>query len=303
MSDVAPDASDALDALVAAVCAAPRYRDVEVNLVRRVGARELAKGRRLQEAVKATKSKLHQVGGAYLDQPRYATWLAELRAAYTADGAEMGGDAGGDAEETRRTALRRVMARHASTRERLPILDAFYSCALAPLAASGPLKSVVDVACGLNPLALPWLPLAEGARLRAYDIYGDLVGFLNGYFALAAAGAGGERVPRLLIQAQAEARDVVATPPDAPADLALILKALPCLEQIDPLASERLLRALRAERLLVSFPVRSLGGRGGKGMEAQYEERFMGLLARIGGGRWQVERFSFASELAFLVSR
>ena len=55
-----------LERLVAAVVESAKYRHVSPVLVRRVGARELAVRRSWREAVKGTKSKLHQVGAAYL---------------------------------------------------------------------------------------------------------------------------------------------------------------------------------------------------------------------------------------------
>ena len=143
------------------------------------------------------------------------------------------------------------------------------------------------MACGLNPLAWPWLPLPPATELIAYDIYADQIAFLNDFFALAG------------LVARAEVRDVVGRPPDEPADLALVLKTLPCLEAIDRRAPERLLDAIQAPRLLVSFPAQSLGGRR-KGMAAHYEAQFRRLLDARG---WPAERFVFATELAFLVDK
>ena len=288
-SDGVYERDEQLDQLVAAVHASARYRAVAEPLVRSLGVRELAKRRGLKEAIKATKNKLHQVAGAYLDEPRYDAWLAELRGVW-ADTSEEA-----EAQEAhRRTALRRMMGRHASTRERLPILDQFYAQTLASL---GPIRSVIDVACGLNPLALRWLPLADEADYYAYDIYDDMMTFLNGYFALERT----DKRPRL--RARAETRDVITSPPERHAQLALILKAIPCLEQVDKSAGERLLRAIRADHLLVSFPAHTLGGRN-KGMVESYEARFHDLLAKTGiGAGAEVTRFVFATELAFLVSR
>ena len=280
------DHPEPLDRLVEAVRVGARYRAISEPLARSIGARELAKQRSLKEAVKATRNKLHQVAGAYIEEPRYAAWLAELRAAWE-------GDAGVD-EDMRRAALRRIMARHASTRERLPILDQFYAQTLATL---GPIRSVLDLACGLNPLALDWLPLAAEATYDVCDIYDDLTAFLNAYFALEQT----HRRPGL--RAIAETRDVLASPPTQRVQLALLLKAIPCLEQLEKTAGERLLRAIQADHLLVSFPTHSLGGRQ-KGMAQSYEERFHELLEGTGiGAGAQVTRFSFATELAFLVSR
>jgi 16S rRNA (guanine(1405)-N(7))-methyltransferase len=142
------------------------------------------------------------------------------------------------------------------------------------------------VACGLNPLALPWLPLADGAEYVAYDVDAAMIGFLNGYFALTP------------LAGRAAVRDIVADPPEEPADLALVLKTIPCLEQLDKAAGTRLLDALSAPYLLVSFPARSLGGKQ-RGMAANYGAHFAELVA---GRGWEVEEFLFESEVAFLVT-
>ena len=270
-----------LDELVAGVLAATRYSQVSPELVRSLGSQELAKRRNVKEAIKSTKNKLHQVAGVYLPaRTDYAGWLDELSKA-----AEAGGG------ESIRSACRRIMERHASTRERLSILDQFYAITLAGL---GPIHRVVDVACGLNPLALPWMPLAEDAEYYAYDIYLDMMAFISSYFASPAITVG-----HRLLTGHGEVLDVVKNVPEQPADLALILKAIPCLEQMDKYAGARLLHQVPASHVLVSFPARSLAGRS-KGMLVNYEARFHELVAGTG---WPVKRFEFATELAFLISK
>jgi 16S rRNA (guanine(1405)-N(7))-methyltransferase len=265
---------EALERLVAAVREGAKYRSIAPELVRAVGARELAKGRGLREAVKATRNKLHQMVGAYIEgEPRYDRWLSDLRAAYGS----------GDAAEIRRVSAA-VMRHHASTRERLPILGEFYGTVFGRLP---PIRRVLDVACGLNPLALPWMALAEGAEYVACDVDAGMVGFLGEYFAFAP------------VAGRAVVRDIVADPPTEAADLALVLKTIPCLEQLDKAAGSRLLEALDAPYLLVSFPARSLGGRQ-RGMAGHYAAHFAELVA---GRGWGVEELAFGSEVAFLVTR
>jgi 16S rRNA (guanine(1405)-N(7))-methyltransferase len=84
-----------------------------------------------------------------------------------------------------------------------------------------------------------------------------------------------------------------------PVDLALVLKTIPCLEHVDKSAGQRLLDGLPARNVLVSFPLRSLGG-AQKGMRRTYEGR---MKALVEGRPWQVRRFEFPTELAFLVTR
>jgi 16S rRNA (guanine(1405)-N(7))-methyltransferase len=265
---------DELEQLVACVVSSRKCGKVCAEVIRNVGARELAARRSLKDAVKATKNKLHQVGAAYLDAGiDYSRWERQLWvAADSSDPAQL------------RRACAEWMHGHSSTRERLPILEAFYAETLQGLP---PLRTVLDLACGLNPLALPWMGLPQGVRYYAYDMYLDMAEFLNRFF---------ERVG---VQGEAVACDVACAPPTRRADLALLLKTLPCLEQLDRSASARLLDGLKADYLLVSFPVRSLGGRD-KRMTENYEAHFLELVA---GKPWEVRRFVFSTELAFLVHK
>jgi 16S rRNA (guanine(1405)-N(7))-methyltransferase len=271
---------DHLDELVTTVLASAKYRHLSPELVRSVGTLELAKRRSIKEAVKGTKNKLHQVAGMYLPSTvNYASWLTQLTSAFQSTDTD-----------TVSSACRQVMARHASTRERLSIIDEFYATTLRGL---GPIHRILDIACGLNPLSLLWMPLAEGAIYYAYDIYADMVAFLASVFDL-------ERIHgRSHVVGHAVVLDVIDATPSQPADVALILKALPCLEQIDKTAGARLLRSVRADHLLVSFPMHSLGGRG-KGMMENYEARFRSLIEDT---NWSIERFEFATELVFRVSK
>jgi 16S rRNA (guanine(1405)-N(7))-methyltransferase len=267
----------ALEQLVDAVHGSPKYRHVSPTFIRAIGAGELAKRPALKEAIKATKNKLHQVGAAYIvGETRYARWLEQLTAA------QRSGD-----RVRFQEACAQVMGHHASTRERLPILDRFYETLLSGLP---PIRTVLDIACGLNPLAVTWMPF--GGSLDGYyacDIYEDMIAFLNRFFELAS------------VPGHAETCDVVSGIPPYKVDLALVLKAIPCLEQIDKSAGERLLDSLNADHILVSFPVHSLGGRD---KETRWMAHYERRLAQLSGGKgWSSRRFEFTTELAFLLSR
>lgn len=267
------ESDDRLEALVTAVRSSRKHRHICPGVVRRVGAGKLAAHPGLKKAIKATKRKLHQVGAAYLPRTMlYSRWLGELREA-----AQSGGEKG------LREACARIMAHHASTRERLPILGRFYRATLSELA---PVRSVLDVGCGLHPLAIPWMPLAQGASYFAVDMYADLVGFLGEFMAL------------VEVRGRAEALDVLGPLPSEEVELAFLLKTLPCLEQLEPGVGRRLIESIPARHLLVSFPVRSLGGRQ-RGMLASYEARFR----EVAREDWAVRRLVFDAELTFLVSK
>jgi 16S rRNA (guanine(1405)-N(7))-methyltransferase len=243
-----------MDELVARVTASRKYRHVDPELVRRLAAEEAGKP---GDREKTVRSRLHQAVCAYrVGEPRYDRWLAALRS-------------GGDV----RAVCREAMRFHASTRERLPILERFYAATVPAGAAS-----VVDVGCGLNPLAAPWMGLAPGARYHAYDVDAELVAFLDA------------ALPLLGLDGRAELLDAGAHPERiAPgADVALVLKLLPLLDD----GGDRLLGALEAGTLVVSFPTRTIGG-ARKGFARSYEARFGERL----GGR----KVELPGELAFVV--
>ncbi len=263
-----------LERLVQEVLASAKYRHICPEFVSAIGMQELGKRRNFKEALKATKNKLHQVSGVYFEHPEASTrWLAELGSALQS----------GDPAALQST-CRAIMGHHASTRERLAILDQFYTTIFAALP---PITSVIDIACGLHPLALPWMNLPPGTRYYAYDVQRDLADFLAGYLAL------------LPIQGLAQACDVLQFCPSQQVDVAFVLKTLPCLEQIEKRAGQRLLHALNAHYIIVSFPVSSLGGHN-KGMAAFYETHFSSLIANTS---WEVQRFEFATELVFVVKK
>jgi 16S rRNA (guanine(1405)-N(7))-methyltransferase len=267
--------SEQLRHLVEAVRTSRKYRSVTGTLIARLGAEQLGRAHGFREAVKATRNKLHQIAGMYLDgEMRYAAWLEELRQALQS----------GD-PALLRSLCRRIMARHISTRERLPLLDHFYARLLADLPVP---QRILDLACGLHPLALPWMPFFEARPdYYAYDIYEDLAAFLKAFLEL------------LRLSGRAAVCDIVEEPPAEEADLAFVLKVLPLLEQVEAGAGLRLLEQLRVRYLLVSFPTHSLSG-GKRGMATTYEARFRQL---IGDHRWRYERFLFPGELVFRIEK
>lgn len=250
------------------------YRNIHPDLVRRLAAAEMTRGRSFKEAVKAVRSKLHQVGGAYFEAALPVNrWLDELQS-LPADPQD---------PQLREFCLA-AMRRHASTRERLPILPDIFETILRPLL---PIRSVLDLACGLNPLAQAWMPLDEDTIYHACDIYTDMLSVVTAFNRH--IGRAGEVFPC----------DLTGKFPGCQAQVAFILKTIPCLEQVDKNIGTRLLEEIPADHLLVTFPAHSLGGRS-KGMLKNYEAHFQELVA---GKNRRIQRFVFPGELAFLISR
>ncbi len=268
------NSADSIDELVRQVRAPQKYAAIDPSFVRSLVIQEMEKRRSPKEVLKAVRSNLHQVASAYQERPiDYGRWLRTL-STLPAD----------LHHPDTQTFCRALLQQHTSTRERLPYLESFYNTCLEPIA---PLDSILDLACGLNPLALPWMPLREGSSIFACDIYTDQVEFLNEFFS------------HYSIQGRAAVCDLSAAVPNKPAQVAFLLKAIPCLEQVDKNIGRRLLEGINCQHLLVTFPSHSLGGRG-KGMRQNYQSHFYDMVK---GLPLRVRQFDFPAELAFLLSR
>lgn len=272
---------DEVNRIVVGVLASRRYRTVCESTVRRIATEEWAKRallpvpcqRKLSDASKATRARLHQVYGAYESGIDYERVGLDLQQAY----AEGSG-------ESIREACRRVLALHASTRERLPILEQLYREVFGQTGVPG---TLLDLACGLNPLSLPWMGLAQGATYYAYDIDAQRVAFLEQYLTL--AGVGGK----------ASLQDILCEPPTQRGDVALLMKTGPCLERQQKGGTLAVLDALKVRHVVVSFAVESLGHRK-KNMPENYSRGFQTLLA---DRPWPVTRMNLQGELVFVVDK
>ncbi|QRN83975.1 hypothetical protein JR338_04295 [Chloroflexota bacterium] len=263
-----------VEALAEAVQSNRKYANITSSLVQRLCQSALERGLSGKAAVKDVRNKLHQVGGAYFKQnPNFTSATDQL--------ASLPNDL--QAAEVQ-AFCQKQMQTHASTAERVSILPEFFQTCLAPIA---PVTNVLDLACGLNPLALPWMPLAKDAWYQACDIYLDMMAFVNAFLG------------HFLTNSRAFPCDLVAGPPQTPVQVAFLLKTIPCLEQVDKQIGLSLLDQILAEHILVSFPAKSLGGRN-KGMPTFYRDHFYELIE---GQPWQVQEFSFSTEIAFLVTK
>lgn len=248
----------------------PRHRDLDEAFVRRIAAEAASRVRDQRAAVGYAKRKLHQAVGAFATGSPGAAVRGCLRAI--------------GAGVPVREACRGAMGLHASTAERAGVLDAFYEqvghwC--------GRPAAVIDLGCGLNPLALPWLATAPGATYWCCDVDRDLIGAL----------------PALSepfgVAVQAQARDLLA-PGDLPrADLALMLKTLTTLEQQRTGAAREVLSALDARQVVLSLPRGSLSAR------RRYSDDPLELVARAasGSGYRLADHAQFGGELLCLVAR
>jgi len=268
-----PESPYTLEELLQAVLSNKKYDQVSKSLVNRIAAEEHPKYKDLKTATKKVRMRLHRLTGAFL-QPSlgYAQLLDNYKAILESD---LG---------ARKSALKQIMRTHASTQERLPFLERFFQETLASIPKP---KSILDLACGLNPLAIPFMPFHSTPLYFACDVIEPEIEFLQQWFHF-------EKIDGIAFLC-----DLLVEIPQQEADLTLMLKTLPILDQVDPDFSRNLLNHLNSKYILISYPTKSLGGRS-KGMAQTYSNSFNELIQEFS---FQVQRFDFPNEIAFLLTR
>jgi 16S rRNA (guanine(1405)-N(7))-methyltransferase len=268
----APVKPDRTEAMVAALVASKKYHDTLPETIRTVVQEEMARHRTPKEAEKAARKRLHNIMAPYLGDPDYDAEHLALEKAF----------ASGDDTLIRQVCLS-ILKSHESTEERLPILGEFYTRIFE---VTGKPESILDIACGLNPLAFRWMDLPDITRFYAYDIHAPRIDLINTYFKL-------EGLAPL-----ARLSDVAIRFPQEEADMALFLKELPRLERNYGKLGGALLESLQVKTLVVSFPTVSLHG--GRSLIDMYR-RYFGDLTKDKG--WRVAEILFESEMVFCVEK
>jgi len=251
-----------------------KYRglDLPEETLRDLYERELQRHSNPKDAVKAVREKLHNIIAPYLGDPDYAAAEAELRQLGT----------GADEEQIRGLCLR-LLGQHASTRERIPLLETFYQSLFA---ITGQPHTILDLACGLNPLAFLWMGLARDTQYYAYDLHHPRVDLINAFF------------EAIGLSPLAEHCDILVSPPDIRADVAFFFKEAHRFEQRQRGCNRAFWLALNVRWLLVSLPITNLTG------QRDLLDRQRALVARtIAGLDWPVTEVLLDTELIFCIEK
>jgi 16S rRNA (guanine(1405)-N(7))-methyltransferase len=260
-----------LDDLADKILAAPKYRGIGIPRETILDLLEDADRNGLtgKRALKAARKKLHNIIAPYLGDPDYPAAQAALTAAFNA----------GD-EDAVQAACLGLLKMHASTRERVSLLGAFYTRLFG---LTGVPRVVLDLACGLHPLSFPWMGLGTSTAYHAYDIHQPRIELLNHYFSL-------QGLPQA-----ARLQDILVDPPAIKADIAFFFKEAHRFEKRRRGCNLPMWRALDVHWLLVSLPSHSLKG-------ADLEDQHRRLVAEIiAGENWPMTEITFENEIVFCV--
>jgi 16S rRNA (guanine(1405)-N(7))-methyltransferase len=109
-------------------------------------------------------------------------------------------------------------------------------------------NTLLDLACGLHPLALPWMNLPVSTQFHAYDILQPRIDLINQFF------------QKLGMPVLAENRDILVEPPSLQANLGLFFKEAYRFDKRQPGCNQAFWAQLKVDILAVSLPAQNLSG-------------------------------------------
>lgn len=140
---------------------------------------------------------------------------------------------------------RKVLLKHRSSKERIDdysfVYDRIFSI-------TGKPKSILDLACGLNPLSFPFMKVKK-VNYFAYELSTKDCKFLNEYFKL---------MKKFGLNGKAVAVDLLHVGKLPKVDICFLFKVLDSLEALKKDYSYELFKKIKAKFIVVSFATRSI---------------------------------------------
>lgn len=262
-----------IDTIIDEIKSGKKYRVLSPDTIRDVVTRETKKHKLLKNAVKAARKRLHLILADYLSRLDYPEAEQELKTAFSTGGPN----------KIKDTCLD-IMSKHASTHERIEILDEFYSKLFA---ITGKPKKLADLACAMNPLSFRWMGLPKDVSYHAFDNNSQNVAFLDLYFQL-------EKLnPPPVMQ------DILCHPPEGHFDVAFLFKMYHCLEHRQKNAGWEVIKNTPTQWLAVSFPTRTLANRKSD-IFGNYKDQ---LISKINENNWTFQIVELATEKILLIKK
>lgn len=264
-----------LDSLIQAVESSRKYRDLYIPhaTLRDILACESSHSNSRNELEANFRKSLHNVMAPYLEDINYPAQTAALKELRDQN----------PSQESLKSWCLDIMHLHASSRERLPYLDAFYQKIFAVI---GTPDSILDLACALDPLGLPWMNLPPSTKFFAYDIHQPRLDFLQTFFQY------------FYPQAHAIQQDILTNIPEQIADCAFFFKEAHRLEKRRSCSNRELFMGLNVKWLVVSLPSRDLKGH--HSLEAYHSTL---IHKAIEDQPWQLTSDIVGDELLFFIRK
>jgi len=267
------ETEDTAGQIVRKILSSPKYRELGIpeESVEDIVKREISRQTDIKVAEKKAREKLHQVIAPYLGDPGYRLADTALTQIHRDD------------REGLKAWCLEMLRSHSSTRERLPNLELFYRTIFE---FTGKPNTVLDLACGMNPFAFPWMGLESSVRYYAYDLHTLRVNLINHFF-----DAWG-------LQPLATVTDVLVSVPQTPADVAFFFKEAHRFESRRKGSNRAFFQQLSVKWIVVTLPAENLTGR------HQMRDRERMLIEKtIAGLNWEICETEVGTEMIFFIRK
>jgi 16S rRNA (guanine(1405)-N(7))-methyltransferase len=237
-----------LEALLDEIKKSRKYANISDETILRICKTVAPKYKKQKDIIKAVKNQLHIMHGAFFPENCHKAAM-KIISGYECSNRELS---------------RALLELHPSTKERLPVIGQFYDF-LAPYTKTA--KKIMDIGCGFNPCAFPWMKIDNIVEYYASDIDYATIEVIKAYF------------KREKINSKVEIFDVISTIPEYEADITFLFKLVPVLEQQQKGLAYHLIKNIHSKFIIITFPIKSLSGKE-KGMEQFYSSRFESNLPK-----------------------
>ena len=218
-----------------------KYSSICDATIQRICAEEIPKYKKEADIVKAVKNKLHIISESFFSN-NPSRWLKRLEKGEDIDFFEL-------------------LKLHSSTNERLSFYNEFYDDIFN---AVGDVHSILDIACGLNPIIV-W----EYLKKKRIDIEEYVVNDINHIILNTVRYYSDINNKSVIV----DTSDLLLTVPTIKVDLILLLKLIPLLEQQKKDYYKTVINKLNADYIAVSFPTKTMSGKE-VGMSDNYKKMF-----------------------------
>jgi 16S rRNA (guanine(1405)-N(7))-methyltransferase len=261
------------DALVRKILASHKYQALALpeETVLDLINRNTTPGIKERELEKIVRQKLHNIVAPYLEELDYRSAMTDLATIKEHD------------DQSLQDYCARILSAHASTKERIPIMEEFYTRIFEHTGIPG---SILDLACGLNPLALPWMALPMDTTYHAYDLHKPRIDLINVFFQVVGR-------PPL-----AEKRDILVKPPELRADVGFFFKEAHRFEQRQHGCNRAFWQALKVKTIAVSLPSTNLTG-----SHSMLEGQRILVERAVSGLDWKVTEILVGNEIIFCIDK
>ena len=212
-----------------------RGKGLNVETIQDLIEQETPKYSSQKTILKAVRRKLHNIVADYLGEPDYKQLLKRLSHIE---------DSSLDSPQLL-SLCQDVLNSHASTAERIAHQSEFYDKLFE---VTGKPRIILDLACGLHPLAFPWMGLPLTTQYHAFDIIQPRIEFINAFF------------KKIGLEPLAKNQDILTHPPKIHADLGIFFKEAHRFEKRNPGSNKSFFSSVNVDLLAVSLPNQDLSG-------------------------------------------